>query len=588
MRLTELRIAGFRSVADEITLRIRPELTCLIGANEHGKSNLLDALNLMDGGTFDEFAKNTGSRKKDQPNLRFVLQLSDKERKDIAATLKAYLEEPEPEDDAGKRSRAFVQSSYKYFDLGKSRLDLILDPENARRIILPGLVSYAVPSFDATKPQAHLVAKWVLDHLPQVRLFQPTSELADSITLQDLNGRKNLPFEGLLKLADGWDDRALLFEDSTRARQRLDQLGRALTRKIQRIWSQGSGHTYRFDNTGGRLHISIKDPVAFDVPSRRSLGFRSFLSFYLTLLAETDEVDPDGYLLLFDEPGIHLHPQGQKDLLAELRRLASNNQIVYATHSPFMIDRNEPASTVLIYKGSKGKEKGTRVNYKPWGANWHLLNGALGVTPADAFFLPERPVVVEGTSDKLYVATYMSLTRKHTGADLNFLTIIDGDRSGDVEAIVRILTGAGRDVTVVIDNDEGGRDWAKALSKLAGSKRGTVVVLNLGKVCDTAKPVSIEDLLPESDWQIAVQKYVTDLIGSDHAIEWTELTELAKSRTMGRAVADYLVAAGVLESVKKFSKTNVAHLLCQQTLPVPDSTSPMTRLCMEITRRIMI
>jgi predicted ATP-dependent endonuclease of OLD family len=318
------------------------------------------------------------------------------------------------------------------------------------------------------------------------------------------------------------------------------------------------------------------------------LGFRSFFSFYLALYAETNETDPEGFILLFDEPGIHLHPQGQKDLLREMRKLAEKNQIIYTTHSPFMIDRNEPENTVLVVKGSVGKKKGTTLNYKPWGANWNPLSGALGMSASDAFFMPDRPLLVEGTSDKLYLATYMRLCQPTTRADLNYLNMLDADRREDVEATLRILVGTDRPVVVLVDGDPGGADWTKHLKRLAGTKKGLVKVLSLGEILNSNKEISIEDALPQHEFFAAAQRYVTDVLQSEHVIDAARVLELAENHTLGRALADYLANAVVIKRAKDLSKTNIAHLFCQSELPVPAADDRITRICLEVTRALEI
>src|SRR5258708_12273077 len=55
MELRKLKITGFKSVKDEIELLVDPRVTIFIGANDHGKSNLLEAvLRLNDDGPVTE------------------------------------------------------------------------------------------------------------------------------------------------------------------------------------------------------------------------------------------------------------------------------------------------------------------------------------------------------------------------------------------------------------------------------------------------------------------------------------------------------------------------------------------------------
>jgi hypothetical protein len=71
--------------------------------------------------------------------------------------------------------------------------------------------------------------------------------------------------------------------------------------------------------------------------SRRSQGFRWHFSFYVNFIAETHKEQLSESILLLDEPGIHLHPAQQAGMLDVLRELGQSNQVLYTTHSPFMI-----------------------------------------------------------------------------------------------------------------------------------------------------------------------------------------------------------------------------------------------------------
>ncbi len=71
--------------------------------------------------------------------------------------------------------------------------------------------------------------------------------------------------------------------------------------------------------------------------SRRSHGFRWHFSFYVNFIAETHQETLTEAILLLDEPGMHLHPAQQSGMLDVLRELTESNQVLYTTHSPFMI-----------------------------------------------------------------------------------------------------------------------------------------------------------------------------------------------------------------------------------------------------------
>ena len=44
MKLQKIKIFGFKSIKEEITLLVDEKTTVLIGANDHGKSNILESI----------------------------------------------------------------------------------------------------------------------------------------------------------------------------------------------------------------------------------------------------------------------------------------------------------------------------------------------------------------------------------------------------------------------------------------------------------------------------------------------------------------------------------------------------------------
>lgn len=65
----------------------------------------------------------------------------------------------------------------------------------------------------------------------------------------------------------------------------------------------------------------------------------------MLLVARTDKAVPNGYIFMFDEPGLNLHPKGQVDLQNVFEDITKTNQIIYSTHSVFLINKNYPTET---------------------------------------------------------------------------------------------------------------------------------------------------------------------------------------------------------------------------------------------------
>ncbi|MDZ7343862.1 MAG: AAA family ATPase [candidate division KSB1 bacterium] len=129
----------------------------------------------------------------------------------------------------------------------------------------------------------------------------------------------------------------------------------------------------------------------FDTPESRSLGFRWYLSFYINFIAQTFDARANEYIFLIDEPGIHLHPAGQKDLTRMMEDLAAKNQVVFTTHSPFMINREHPERVRLVSK----EKDGTRIDSEAYRENWRPLRSSIGLMVGDLFFFSDRGLMIE-------------------------------------------------------------------------------------------------------------------------------------------------------------------------------------------------
>ena len=157
--------------------------------------------------------------------------------------------------------------------------------------------------------------------------------------------------------------------------------------------------------------------------SRRSQGFRWHFSFYVNFIAETHNEQLSEAILLLDEPGMHLHPAQQTGMLDVLRELGQSNQILYTTHSPFMIyDYNVGAILTVELDHVTHLSKISPIIWKGDPETIFPILQVLGAPllpglsePSLAPFSPPV-VVVEGHTDLMYliVLEQLSAQRKKT------------------------------------------------------------------------------------------------------------------------------------------------------------------------------
>jgi predicted ATP-dependent endonuclease of OLD family len=104
-------------------------------------------------------------------------------------------------------------------------------------------------------------------------------------------------------------------------------------------------------------------------------------------------------IILLEEPGIHLHPAGQRDLIDFFDELGRNNQVIYTTHLPYMIDTGTP-ERVRIVEIRNHHTRVIRGIVAPSRQPMIVIETALGLSPSMSDLLGHRAtLIVEGTDD---------------------------------------------------------------------------------------------------------------------------------------------------------------------------------------------
>jgi predicted ATP-dependent endonuclease of OLD family len=361
MLISNVRIYAFKSIL-EMILPLDPKMTVLIGPNESGKTNILKAIEyfrsdkILDVDLTCQFSEYYGTEK--SPHIAFELTNFSREEKSKL----------------GK-----IYEGFRNLD------SFIIRREG------PKLSDYKIQTDDKIISLGN--AKPILDMLPKIVYFDTIPIIKDRIDLDSLlKGGENTRTERNLLKIGGVEDPAFVFQDSTHGRRTAEQASREITRRIREVWSQEPTLEIKLRVNGKLLYIDFSDITkVYDTPKTRSPGFLWYLSFYINFIATTNEAKMNEYLFLLDEPGLHLHPSGQKDLTLLLENLSKKNQLIYTTHSPFMINRDHPHRVRVVNKN----ENGTRVDNEAYREHWKPLRQSIGLTVGDLFFFNSKGIVVE-------------------------------------------------------------------------------------------------------------------------------------------------------------------------------------------------
>lgn len=285
--------------------------------------------------------------------------------------------------------------------------------------------------------------------------------------------------------------------------------------EIFEFWSQNEALAVKIDigegkpeddppfNKGTIAKIRIENQHhRASVPlSERSAGFVWFFSFLSQFKQLKNTIG--NAIILLDEPGLTLHGKAQSDLLRYIEeRLLPEHQVIYTTHSPFMVP-NERLADVrvvedVIRKDERGRPivHGTKVSSDILSVDKDTLfplQAHLGYEITQTLFISKNTILVEGPSDILYLQAFSQALKDcgREGLDARWVICPTGGID-KIWAFASLFGGNKLNIAVLSDYGKGDKPKIERLKQSQ--------LLNSGHVWTvsdfTGKPESdIEDLI---------------------------------------------------------------------------------------------
>lgn len=424
--------------------------------------------------------------------------------------------------------------------------------------------------------------KWVIGKMPVFIYIDEYPELNGHQNIEEFIQRRQQNklieadhnFQKICKVA-GLDpeklQQHLKNKDQETRNQLANRASAVVTTEIKRLWKDRSLKV-RFNLDAEYLDTFISDPNnVYDVEvnlNERSRGFKWFFSFYITFAADTKKGHAEKAILLLDEPGLYLHAKSQADLLTHFEH-DFINQIIYTTHSPFMVPthRLDSVRTVKITE-----DEGTTVTNDPTGDARTLfpLQAALGYDLAQSLFVGPNNLVVEGVTDYWIISSISEyISDQGCKALRSDVTITPAGGAQKVSYMVTLLTSEKLNVLLLLDDEKDARNTKDDLvrSKLIPEQN----ILFISKAFDVNPPkeADIEDLLDANIYEELVREsYAKELDGKVFKLN-QKIPRIAKRVELG------LEDIGI-----KFHKTRPTRLLLKKM-----STDPMEVVTAETIER---
>lgn len=369
--------------------------------------------------------------------------------------------------------------------------------------------------------------------LPKFLYFDDYNLLEGKINLPMLQQREaekklteaDKTAQGLLQLAGTTLQELMNEKGYESAKAKLEAIGLNITQKVFEFWKQNQDLDVEFDlksdskddppyNRGVNLYIRIKNRRhGVTVPfGQRSKGFIWFFSFLVWFDAVQSRVSTqDNLILLLDEPGLNLHAMAQADLLVYIRELARKHQIIYTTHSPFMVDSALLDDVRVVEDRVK---EGTKITGDLAGSSDESvfpLQAALGYSIAQNLFIAKRNVLVEGPADLILLLHMAALMEACGKQGLGNAILVPVGGLDKIATFVALL-GANK-LKLVVLHDQASTPNQKLddliRQKLIERKR----VLNFAMFLEEQREADIEDLLPTEAYIAAFNKVYAKELG---------------------------------------------------------------------------
>lgn len=550
MKLIKFRITEYKSIKDSGYCWLASDVTTLAGKNESGKSGVLEALRDFDTNIEKISDEALPLDQSGEPTVELVFE-ADKGTLDAIAQEKNITIDKATRDHIAKNGVAIFKYFDGSYDLADEALEKLLDKsvsdKNAQIITkiktsldklkkTDGLTDLVDPKISGSieetknaltqfvaqatakataiteaekKSQADSVIATITAEngvlqsptasnifLEEIQAYIPNfiffSDFLDILPfeLPLAEAKNNKPVSDFAKVAGLSLDDVVKTTNTQLRRNLLSKHSASITGDFMGYWGQNQLDLVA-EADGDKLRLGVREAgkTMLFKPEQRSKGFQWFLSFYLRLNAEKDETN----IILIDEPGLYLHAKAQKDVLKVFEEIAKESQVIFSTHSPYLIDAQRLDRVRLVIKDdTNGTKVENKIHKNADNETLTPIITAIGLDLTQDFSIAgKHNVLLEGISDYYFLQALKEFMAKGKTTNANLIPCVGAPK---VPQIASLLLGWDLEFLAVLDNDAEGKRIAKELAEKLAVLENKIIPVS------DQDGNSIEDLFTHDDF----------------------------------------------------------------------------------------
>lgn len=547
MKLVKFEVKKFKGIGNlKIDFSSSPNnnVYTLVGINESGKTTILEALNYYeynDEKDLKELSNAMIPTKEDiisiknrsnfngEIEIRAIHKLEDKDKQELYAYIKKESNFIIKNDISQiETTQKYIYKNSKFIDMSSSwNLNIEGLPNNSRAKNLRKIESV----------NWQKAVDFLKKMMPKILYFPTTLfDLPDKIYLTNVSEMKYVFYKDVIQdILDSLDENLNIKEhlvdrlesgttsDKDNVKQIALKMGKQLSNVILKEWSMVLGNkanqidaNIEKDEKGIYVEFVINDEDGFFKLSERSLGFRWFFVFLLlTQFRGFRKNENKQVIFLFDEPAANLSQKAQRQLLKSLERISDKCTIIYTTHSQHLINPNWLEGAYIVTNKALEDNDFENIVAHNTDIDVYRYREFVNMYPQKTSYFQPILDVLEYVPNELGMCDdAIFLEGKNDYYTLNYffkvilgkndLLLMPNMSCNNVDNLITLYTGWGKNYIVLLDSDKAGKDSKKRYLDMFGPLLENKI-FTLKDVNKKWTKNNMENILPNKDKLIIQQ-----------------------------------------------------------------------------------